>query len=251
MIRISPMPTILLLLLVILPSIAAAQLSIDPARGLVGQEGRITIRLAGLRGGETSTVTGQLKLGNATVFYPERFVAPAGDSVIGFSLRAITDSLYDFSFTIENRNDPRPSGDTLVILTGEALAGSDSVCTVTLQNVLRNGTTVGSASSRIVTASIGPPLPYIRFATLEQNYPNPIRKGQSTTFGFRIDKPSEVRFIIYTDLGQELEVIQLGLIGIGPHTFIYTPGLTQPSGVYWARMITNTGSAEKPFHIVR
>ncbi len=245
------MRTNVLLLFCLLPSIATAQLSIDPARGLVGQEARITVHLPGQSVGETSTFTGQLKLGNSTVFYPERFLPPSGDSVIGFSLRAITDSLYDFSFTIKTGPGPRTAGDTLVFLAGEALAGSDSVSTIALLNVLRNGTPTGSASSRIVTSSIGPPLPYIRFATLEQNYPNPIRKGQSTTFGFRIDKPSEVRFVIYTDLGQELEVIQLGLIGIGPHTFVYTPGLTQPSGVYWARMITNTGSAEKPFHIVR
>ena len=242
---------LLFLLALVLPASAYAQLAIDPGFGLVGQEARIVIRLNGFAGGSTSTFTGQLKLGNATVFFPERFLAPRGDSVVGFSLRAITDSLYDFSFTLRNADSPRPSADTLALLTGEALAGSDSVCTLELRDVLLNGSPVGSAASRITTVSIGPPLPYIRFATLEQNYPNQIRRGQATTWGYRIDKPSDVRFIIYTLLGQELDIIQLGLKGIGPHVFTYTPGPTTPSGVYWARLVTNTGIAEKPFHIVR
>lgn len=242
---------ITLLLSFLLPSFARAQLTIEPARGIVGKEARVVVLLSGLDGAGASTFTGLLKLGNSTVFFPERFIAPTGDSVAGFSLRAVNDSLYDFSFTLMNIANPRPARDTLVILTGEALAGSDSICAITLIDVMNNGVPVGTATSLIITSSIGPPLPYIRFATLEQNYPNPIRRGQSTTWGFRIDKPSEVRFIIYTDLGQELEVVQLGLTGIGPHTFTYTPGLTQPSGIYWARMITNTGIAEKPFHIMR
>jgi len=240
-----------LLLILCIPSVAAAQLIVESARGNVGQEVRVVVRLNGLQGGGQAICAGKIALGNSTVFYPERFVAPAGDSMIGFSLRPVTDSLYDFSLTLLNASNPRASGDTLAILTGEALAGSDSLCTLDLREVIVNGSPVGSASSRIVTTSIGPPLPYVRFATLEQNYPNPIRRGQSTTWGYRIDKPSDVRFVIYTSLGQELDVIHLGLQGVGPHIFTYLPGITTPSGVYWARLVTSTGSAEKPFHIVR
>jgi hypothetical protein len=247
-----PKTFLLSLLLFLVGTLATAQLTVVPTKGLIGQEVRIPLLLAGVASKGTPLVlSGTLKLGNSTVFFPERFISPDGDSILGFALTAVTDSVYSFSVTLRNNTTPRSGGDTLVYLAGEALAGSDTNCTIAILSPLLNGTPIAEARDLLTTRSIGPQLPYVRFATLEQNFPNPIRRGQKTTWGYRIDKLSEVTFIIYSLLGQELDIIELGEQTIGPHTFTYTPGFTAPSGVYWVRLVTNSGLADKPFHIVR
>ena len=103
----------------------------------------------------------------------------------------------------------------------------------------------------MISSSVGPPLPYIRFATLEQNYPNPVPSGTSTTFAYRIDRRSEVVFHIYNLLGQELVTAELGEQELGPHIFVFVPYPTMPTGAYLVRLVTNSGSADKVMHILR
>lgn len=244
---------VLLTLMLALPlgTIAArAQIAIDTARGLVGEHPRLALHLPAALDGGTVTLAGTMKLGNPTVFFPERFLPPAGDSITGSTLTALEDSLYTFSVTVARAPSPRGAGDTLLYLEGEALAGSDSLCVVAFPEASLDGMPATLPSGVVVTRSVGPPLPYVRFAILEQNYPNPVPRGRSTIWAYRIDKFSDVRFYIYNLLGQELEVIDLGEKQIGPHTFTYTPGITMPSGGYFVRLVTNTGSADKVMHIV-
>jgi len=242
------------LLLLLLPVVAAAQLSADTARGLVGRTISLPLYLefpAGSPGPNPVTLHGRLRLGNATVFYPQRFIAPAGDSLLGFMLHAEKDSIYTFSFTIDRAEENRVSGDTLVYLAGEALAGSDSVCILYFETLEADSRPLDDATGAVITRSIGPPLPYVRFATLEQNYPNPATRGRPTIFAYRIDKRSDVRFHIYNLMGQELFVAQLGDTDIGPHTFVFLPEPTMPSGAYLVRLVTNSGSADKVMHILQ
>ncbi len=238
----------------LLATAAWSQLAIDTARGVVGEPVRVLLRLA-LDGGDSAggsvRLDGTMRLSNPTVFYPERFIAPAGDSVTDFRLTPLRDSIYTFSATIlRSAGADRPSGDTLLYLEGEALAGSDSVCAIGLGDLELNGGGLAPASGVVITRSIGPPLPYVRFAILEQNYPNPVRRGGSTIWPYRIDKVSIIRFHIYSLLGQELAVFDLGEQGIGPHTFTYTPEFTTPNGTYYVRLVTSTGSADKVMHII-
>jgi hypothetical protein len=104
---------------------------------------------------------------------------------------------------------------------------------------------------RIVTTSVGTPIPYVRFATLERNYPNPIRSGSRTTWAYRIDKPSRVIFHFYNIAAAETFVQDLGLQPGGIHLFSFTPTIETASGMYIVRMETNTGDAYQFMHVIR
>ena len=243
-------PLLPTLTLALAATAAHAQISIDTARGLVGEHPRLALHLPAPPAGGAVTLAGTMKLGNPTVFFPERFLPPAGDTITDTTLTALEDSIYAFSVTLLRAPAPRGAGDTLLYLEGEALAGSDSLCVITFTDASLGGAPVALPAGAVITRSVGPPLPYVRLAILEQNYPNPVPRGASTTWAYRIDKLSDVRFYIYNLLGQELEVIDAGEKGIGPHTFVYTPGITMPSGPYFVRLVTNTGSADKVMHIL-
>lgn len=243
-----------ILLFLLLPALAAGQVSVDTARGVVGKTVAVPIRLetAGGNGWKNSvTLSGRIRLSNPTVFYPQRFIAPLGDSVVDAMLRAEKDSIYIFSLTLLRDSTGRTAGDTLAYLAGEALAGSDSICLLRFEDLSLDDTPAADAAGAVITRSIGPPLPYVRFATLEQNYPNPVARGRATIFAYRIDKRSDVRFHIYNLLGQELFVAQVGDTDIGPHLFIFVPEPTMPAGAYLIRLVTNSGSADKVMHVLQ
>jgi len=243
-----------MLLFLLLPALAGAQIAVDTVRGVVGKTVGVPIRLApgGGNGWENPvTLSGRIRLSNPTAFYPQRFIAPAGDSVVNFTLRAEKDSIYIFSLTVRRDSIGRTAGDTLVYLAGEALAGSDSVCILRFEILSLDGSPVAGATGAVITQSIGTPLPYVRFATLEQNYPNPVSRGRRTTFAYRIDKRSDVRFHIYNLMGQELFVAQVGDTDIGPHLFVFVPEPTMPAGAYLIRLVTNSGSADKVMHVLQ
>jgi hypothetical protein len=243
----------LLLLLAAFTSLSAQVILSDTARGLVGGELRLPFRHH-LDSDSTGTpvavrLVGSILLSNPTVFYPERILAPAGDSVTGFTLVAIRDSIYTFSLDLLHGGTS--SGDTLFYLEGEALAGSDSLCILRFSDVQLQGSPASITDGTIITRSIGPPLPYVRFAILEQNYPNPVHVGGSTTWAYRIDKVSDIRFIFFNVLGQVIFEDPLGEQPLGPHIYTYTPEVTTPAGVYFVRLVTNSGSADNVMHIIR
>ncbi len=230
-----------------------AQVAIDTARGLVGSKVPLVLRDPDGRVGRTGVVhlAALMRLSNPTVFYPERFIAPTGDTIVAATLTALQDSVYRIDLRIVRNPANTAAGDTVITLEGEALAGSDSVCIVMLENTMLNDAPFGPSRGVVITRSIGPPLPYVRFAILEQNYPNPVPHGNSTTFAFRIDKPSDIRFEFYDLLGKSLTVEYLGVLGLGPHTYVYTPPPTLPTGVYLVRLVTNSGTADKAMHVIR
>lgn len=243
----------LLLLLLLAHTPARAQIVADTTHGVVGKTVQATFRLA-TNGNDyhgVMTLRGTMQLSNPTVFYPERFIAPEGDSVIAFELKGVKDSIYTISVTLRRDSTNSTRGDTLFYLAGEALAGSDSICRLTFRDITINEMAGNIAPGAIITRSIGPPLPYVRFAILEQNYPNPVPRGGTTKWAFRIDKRSDVRFSFYNLLSEELFTVNLGDLDIGPHTFTLTPQLDMPTGVYLVRMTTNSGSVDQVMHILR
>ncbi|MDB5033498.1 MAG: hypothetical protein JWQ98_739 [Chlorobi bacterium] len=242
-------PLFLLLALLLLPgAFAFAGITVDTTRGLVGEHLRVRIIIPpGGPAAGPALLRGTLRLSNPTVFFPDSLIAARAGAITGYSLTARKDSIYDFSISLLRDT---AMADT-IYLAGEALAGSDSVCVILLNDITLDGAPRESASGAVLTRSVGPPLPYVRFAILDQNYPNPARQGSPTTWAYRIDRLSDVRFYFYTVTGAELFVADLGTQPIGPHTFIYTPGIDVPCGVYLVRLVTNSGFADKVMHIVR
>jgi hypothetical protein len=230
-----------------------AQILVDSARGIVGAEARLPIRYAGTPVDSIGTIAveGEFLLSNATVFFPERFDGAGRDSLIAWKLTRLTDSTYSFSFTARFDSAGGPAGDTLCYLAGEALAGFDSVCVVRFSKLRVDGDSAADARGTLLTVSVGTPLPYVRFATLERNYPNPIRSGSRTTWAYRIDKPSTVKFHFYNIVGAETFVQDLGEQSGGVHLFSFTPTIETATGMYIVRMETSTGDAYQFMHVIR
>ncbi len=246
----------ILLLLIYSPAEAQpVQLRVDNARGIVGEQIRIPIRLTS----STTTTSGRLEgiliVSNPTVFYPEGFLAPRGSMIQEGSITRRNDSVFTFSCTVQ-RLVPMQSRDTLCLLYGTALAGSDSVTTIRLRDmILRTASDsrtlqVSPTSATVTTRTLGIPLFYIRFAKLEQSYPNPAVRGSVVRWRYRIDKASEVSLKIYTILGQEVMTIEQGTKPLGNHSIEFVPDVIRfGQGLYLARLITNTGEDTKFFSI--
>jgi hypothetical protein len=206
----------------------------DTARGIVGE--KVELRLViDKPDTEIVKISGQFLLSNPTVFYPEEFLK--ADSVV---LKRENDSVYLFSFSARDT----------IFLKGEALAGSDSLCEISFRNVTIDGIAVGDFKGTIITESIGAPLPYIRFATLEEGFPNPVYRGQEVTWAYRLDKPSNVQFAFYTILGKEILLKDLGEQPLGIRTFSLRPDIDFAAGVYWVRLKTDFGESLQQMMVI-
>lgn len=220
-----------------------AQVALDTARGDIGERVRVPFILSAPVG--HLVLRGHLQLSNPTVFYPEGFLVAGAHTALTSRILRLTDS----TFTFELEMSGSPAG-VVCYLSGEALAGSDSVCMVQLSAMEANGEAWPDTAGLIIVNSIGTPLPYARFARLEQNYPNPAICGLPTTWAYRIDKQSSVRLVLYDIGGRTLEDFDLGERDKGIHIFSFTPPVGTATGVYWARLITNSGEFIQPFIVV-
>jgi hypothetical protein len=246
-------PTLLSLLLLALGhSGASAQVVLDTARGLVGQEVQLALRTReAIASSDSITIRGGFHLSNATVFYPERFVGATSSTVSRYELTRLTDSTYDFTVVVALGGRAPAAGDTLVLLAGEALAGFDSICVVRFSGLRTNDAPASDVAGIIITGSIGTRLPYIRYATLEPGYPNPARRYETVTWAFRIDKASNIRFGIYNLGGEQIYDHDLGELAPGIHLETFNIGFDVASGVYLVAMQTNSGNAWQYFHVVK
>lgn len=230
---------------------APAQFAADTARGLVGKEVVLpfTNRGEAIEAGAVLTLRGDVKLSNPTVFFPQAF-RDNGSAITDSVLERFTDSTYSFALTVQAERAILP-GDTLFLLAGEALTGSDSVTALLFGNLFLNETPVADFTATVITESVGPPFPYVRFAVLDPGRPNPTKPGLTVTWGFRIDRPSEVTFKIYDLIGQEIAVQELGMLDNGVYVNTFTPDFFFPSGMFIVRLISNSGEAFQVMHVLR
>lgn len=235
----------------LLCSTAVAQFSADTARGLVGKEVVLSFlhRGGALEAGQIVTLRGDLELSNSTVFFPQVFRG-SGGAIADTVFERFNDSTYSFRLTMQIEKNVLP-GDTLFALAGEALTGSDSVTEVRFSNLFMNEVPFASFTAVILTQSIGPPFPYVRFAVLDPGRPNPTRPGLTVTWGFRIDRQSDVTFKIYDLVGKEVAVQELGTLDNGVYVNTFTPDFFFPSGMFIVRLISNSGDAFQVMHVVR
>ena len=80
------------------------------------------------------------------------------------------------------------------------------------------------------------------------NYPNPF--NPSTTIEYNIDKPSEVRLIIYDVLGRELKYIVNEFKNTGYYKVVFN-GKDLPSGIYYYRLVTENNYQTKPMILLK
>ncbi len=243
------------IVLILLCTMAAmAQPYRDEARGLVGKEMMAPVRMIDTQNGHagSATLQGSFLLTNPTLFYPERFVALDGDTILASTLTRLTDSTYDFMVTVGTTRERVLPGDTLAMLAGETLASSDSTGYLYFHLDLLEPY---GAEVTLRTTSIGNRLNYIRPPSLTPAFPNPSKLGTRVRFGYLVDKPSEVTFKIYAITGEEIVTIDAGRIDQSNvsrgQNLDFDITFDISSGIYLVRMITNTGDAYTKMTVIR
>ena len=90
-------------------------------------------------------------------------------------------------------------------------------------------------------SSSNTPLPYVRFSVLSDNIPNPVMRGDVTTWSYVIDTPGIVSIAIITLDGRIIEEFSM-MQDRGMHDFQLIPNTyTYHPGVYGMRLITGQG----------
>jgi hypothetical protein len=248
-------PILTLLFLLIAAGVpSAAQEFADSARALVGKEMLVPLRMIDPDNGHPgpATMEGSLLITNPTIFYPERFVALPGDTILASTLTRLTDSTYRFSLTVSSPRGSIRSGDSLAFLAGEALAGSDSTGLIYF---FHRDESSPRALVVLRTTSIGNRLHYVRPPSLTPAFPNPSKRGTMVRFGYLVDRPSEVTFKIYAITGEEIVSIDAGRITQDDvsrgQTLDFEITFDISSGIYLVRMVTNSGDAYTKMTVIR
>ena len=114
-----------------------------------------------------------------------------------------------------------------------------------------NGEALDTFDALVIISSKGTPLPYIRIARLEPNYPDPVGPGRESKFIYHIDKKSRVQFFLIDILGKRFILEDIPEVRPGTHEFIFRPDLKLPAGAYWVLLSTNSGKAYERIMITK
>ncbi|MDW8075193.1 MAG: T9SS type A sorting domain-containing protein [Bacteroidota bacterium] len=206
-----------------------AQAQTDTTRGIVGRTLCVQWQIELPNGGCLLSAT--LRLSNPTVWYPLQ--ARVGNDTLRLERR--NDSLWLVGGMIA------PDGEHTLELCGVVLAGSDSVCIVTLDSVQGCDINLMRRVQVVVVRSIGPPLPYVRFARLEGPYPHPIERDEPFVIYIGLDIRSEVWIRLFDLLGRQvLEAKQQQERGV--YRIVLQLPLGSAPGLYLLRLDTTSGS---------
>jgi hypothetical protein len=167
-----------------------------------------------------------LKLSNSSVFYVDSI--SIGGNVQVFE-RITADSM-----------TWQGNGIGIFTIHGLALAGSDSMTMSTITGKFQDSIVIDTSIS-IRISSVNTPLPYVRFSVLSDNIPNPIMRGEVTTWSYALDKPGKINIAIITLDGRIIEEFSM-MQDRGIHAFEFIPNAyTYHPGVYGMRLITDQG----------
>ncbi len=94
------------------------------------------------------------------------------------------------------------SGTIELDLCGIVLAGSDSICIITMVEQSSCSVQPDTVEQLLIIRSVGPPLPYLRFARMEGPLPMPVMRGGTFTLVILLDQPSTSHLQLYDLLGR-------------------------------------------------
>lgn len=204
----------------------------DTTRGRVGEQ-LCFLRTFSIRDSICS-LTALLHLSNPTVWYPQH-IRIGTDSA---ELIRINDSLW----RVEGRRIH--SGTVEIEFCGIVLAGSDSLCRVVLDSA--GGCTIepSTLAQLLIVYSIGPPLPYLRFARLEGPYPLPVVRDEPFAVHIGVDVRSRVSLRLHDILGRRVFEWSDELERGTHYIELRLPPGTTP-GVYVMAMESSSGSERR------
>ncbi len=103
-------------------------------------------------------------------------------------------------------------------------------------------------STGVVTSSEGDYEPIVQNLRLDQNYPNPF--NPSTNIAFQLPESSDVSLKIYDMVGREVAVLINRQMSAGSHTATFDAS-NLPSGMYFYRLETATGSLSRKMTLIK
>lgn len=240
---------ILILSFLLAYNISFSQLYSENVIGLIGSKINIPIYLDSNfeSGSDIITIQGVLTLEKPEVFIPEKFKSSNYD--LEYNFVRINNSTYNFNLII--RNITKPYKNPVIYLNGEALASSDTICYLLFDGIYINNQQYNEFSSNVILSNYDIPMPYIRLAVLEQNYPNPVNSGNQTTWVYKIDKNSKVIFKMYNLLMKEVFAEDLGDINKGVNEYIFKYSSEFSAGCYWMSLNADSEVVYKKFLIIK
>jgi hypothetical protein len=136
-------------------------------------------------------------------------------------------------------------GSVEVELCGIVLAGSDSVCIVRLDADSLCKVALGLLEEVLIVTSVGPQLPYLRFARLEGPFPMPIVRDEPFAVAIAFDAPTRATLQLFDVLGRIVTQWSFER-----ERGVYRLTLTLPAevspGLYILRLESSSGAAVVP-----
>lgn len=187
-----------------------------------------------------------LKLHNPSMVYPLEF-SMNNTSARNLKLEKLNDSTYSINTTFDGEINQKSELDVLC----EILAGNDSICSVSLENITLNSEPFIGKEYQIKVNTLNNELPYLRFTKILKVYPNPVVGNSTLYIEYVCDVKGKVEFYLSGLLGQYYFLKK---------TNIETPGLQKDyidlnydilSGSYRIEIRTKFGRVTKPFTIIK
>lgn len=103
-------------------------------------------------------------------------------------------------------------------------------------------------SSGIVTSGEEDHLPVVKRLRLDQNYPNPF--NPATTISFQLPESGNVTLKVYDLVGREVALLVNDVVQAGEHNVSFNAA-SLPSGVYFYRLETNSGTLSRKMTLIK
>jgi hypothetical protein len=227
---------------------AFSQASSDTARGKPGDMLSLKIALDSRPvNGNDINLEGYFELDNPTLFYPDKFTGSSCAEIKTQELKRLSDSIYSFSVTFASLSDSLP----YFYLSGEALAGHDSLCRIEFFDTMINNDSISGFSGLIINKSDYLPEDYVRFATMKAGYPNPVYMSMPVSWEYTTDKTSDLTFSVFDARGNEIVVNKIKGQAPGTHVFMLGPEHNLTDGMYFLRIATYSGYIQQKFCVIK
>lgn len=164
----------------------------DTVFAKVGDKCQIEINFDELRG--DCRFRGTIYLANPSMFYPEEFVIINGNFA-SYSFARMNDSIYSFDISFIIKDDPK------IYLSGEALAGNDTISGIKFINLWINDDPANNSTTFLSTHFSSSNILYFTRDRILNVLPNPLINDEPLRINFEIGTTRNVKFLFYNQAG--------------------------------------------------
>ncbi len=189
------------------------------------------------------------ELSNPLVFYPQVLIGNSNFEISRSELTRENDSIYSLLIEIKPNNIENKKIN--IGLCGELLAGNDSICIVSFYNVKLNNSKIGDFDIKINSNNIGSKFPYLRFAKIQQNAPNPVYAGNITKWAYTVDIAQDINFLVYDLLGRIIFQEKKRIDSPGTHFYYLMIDKLTYAGVYYFKLNGEYSKAGRYFSVIK